>query len=101
MPSASHWGVSFAEIDIRPTALQMLADLDHPVARGEKQYDVTFENIQAGLRTDYLFRLANQRGGIVLGTGGPVRTGAGVVHLRRRRSDVALQRERRGSPPRR
>ncbi|WP_026928395.1 NAD(+) synthase [Granulicoccus phenolivorans] len=62
-------GVSFAEIDIRPTALQMLADLDHPVARGEKQYDVTFENIQAGLRTDYLFRLANQRGGIVLGTG--------------------------------
>ncbi len=32
-------------------------------------YDVTFENVQAGLRTDYLFRLANQRGGIVLGTG--------------------------------
>ena len=25
--------------------------------------------MQAGLRTDYLFRLANQRGGIVLGTG--------------------------------
>ena len=36
---------------------------------GEKVYDVTFENVQAGLRTDYLFRLANQRGGIVLGTG--------------------------------
>ncbi len=32
-------------------------------------YDVTFENVQAGLRTDYLFRIANQRGGIVLGTG--------------------------------
>jgi len=32
-------------------------------------YDVTFENVQAGLRTDYLFRAANQRGGIVLGTG--------------------------------
>jgi NAD+ synthase (glutamine-hydrolysing) len=30
---------------------------------------VTFENVQAGLRTDYLFRLANQRGGIVIGTG--------------------------------
>ena len=30
---------------------------------------MTFENVQAGLRTDYLFRLANQRGGIVLGTG--------------------------------
>ena len=32
-------------------------------------YDVTFENVQAGLRTDYLFRLANQREGLVLGTG--------------------------------
>ena len=32
-------------------------------------YDVTFENVQAGLRTDFLFRIANHRGGIVLGTG--------------------------------
>ena len=47
----------------------MLAELDHPFARGEPVYDVTFENVQAGLRTDYLFRIANQRGGIVLGTG--------------------------------
>jgi NAD+ synthase (glutamine-hydrolysing) len=50
----------------------MLADLGHPYARGERgpaAYDVTFENIQAGLRYDYLFRLANQRGGIVVGTG--------------------------------
>ena len=62
-------GVTFAEIDIRPAARQMLADLGHPFAGGEPVYDVTFENVQAGLRTDYLFRLANQRGGIVLGTG--------------------------------
>ena len=62
-------GVSAAELDIRPAARQMLADLDHPFARGEKVYDVTFENVQAGLRTDYLFRLANRYGGIVLGTG--------------------------------
>jgi NAD+ synthase (glutamine-hydrolysing) len=62
-------GVTFEEIDIRPTAMQMLKELGHPSARGEKVYDVTFENIQAGLRTDYLFRIANQRGGIVLGTG--------------------------------
>lgn len=62
-------GVTFTEIDIRPTAQLMLAEMDHPFARGEKVYDVTFENVQAGLRTDYLFRLANQRGGIVLGTG--------------------------------
>ena len=61
--------VSGAELDIRPAARQMLADLEHPFARGEEVYDVTFENVQAGLRTDYLFRLANHRHGIVLGTG--------------------------------
>ncbi|KRF34098.1 NAD(+) synthase [Nocardioides sp. Soil805] len=62
-------GVTFEEIDIRPAAEQMLADLGHPYADGEKVYDVTFENVQAGLRYDYLFRLANHRGGIVVGTG--------------------------------
>jgi NAD+ synthase (glutamine-hydrolysing) len=62
-------GVTFSEIDIRDTAELMLKEMEHPFARGEQVYDVTFENVQAGLRTDYLFRLANQRGGIVLGTG--------------------------------
>jgi NAD+ synthase (glutamine-hydrolysing) len=62
-------GVTFSEIDIRDTATLMLTEMGHPFSRGEKVYDVTFENVQAGLRTDYLFRLANQRGGIVLGTG--------------------------------
>ncbi len=62
-------GVTFEEIDIRDTAALMLAQLGHPFARGEAVYDVTFENVQAGLRADYLFRIANQRGGIVLGTG--------------------------------
>ena len=62
-------GVTFEELDIRPTAELMLKELGHPFGRGEKVYDVTFENVQAGLRTDYLFRIANQRGGIVLGTG--------------------------------
>ena len=66
---ATSLGVTFAELDIRPAARQLLADLDHPFSDGEPVYDVTFENVQAGLRTDYLFRLANQRGGIVLGTG--------------------------------
>ena len=47
----------------------MLTEIGHPFGRGEEVYDVTFENVQAGLRTDYLFRIANQRGGIVLGTG--------------------------------
>ena len=62
-------GVTAAEIDIRPAARQMLGDMAHPFGTGEKVYDVTFENVQAGLRTDYLFRLANQHGAIVLGTG--------------------------------
>ena len=62
-------GITGAEIDIRPAATQMLKDMDHPFGRGEPVYDVTFENVQAGLRTDYLFRLANQRDGFVLGTG--------------------------------
>ena len=58
-------GVTAGEIDIRPAATQMMKDLGH----ADNQYDVTFENIQAGLRADYLFRVANQRGGIVVGTG--------------------------------
>jgi NAD+ synthase (glutamine-hydrolysing) len=62
-------GVSGAEIDIRPAATQMLADLDHPAARGEPVYDVTYENVQAGARTSLLFRLANQHGALVVGTG--------------------------------
>lgn len=62
-------GVTGEEIDIRPAAMQMLADLGHPASKGEAVYDVTFENVQAGLRTDYLFRLANRNRGLVVGTG--------------------------------
>jgi len=62
-------GIAGEEIDIKPAALQMLGDIGHPFAKGEPIYDITFENVQAGLRTDYLFRLANQRGGFVVGTG--------------------------------
>jgi len=62
-------GVTAAELDITDTARLMLKEMGHPFASGEPVYDITFENVQAGLRTDYLFRLANQRGGIVLGTG--------------------------------
>jgi NAD+ synthase (glutamine-hydrolysing) len=62
-------GVSGAEIDIRPAANQMFGDIGHASAKGEALYDVTFENVQAGLRTDYLFRLANHNGALVVGTG--------------------------------
>jgi NAD+ synthase (glutamine-hydrolysing) len=62
-------GVTFEELDIRPAATEMLTRIGHPFAQGEPVYDTTFENVQAGLRTDYLFRIANQRGGFVVGTG--------------------------------
>ena len=65
-------GCHVEELDIRPLAERMLAAMDHPYGRGERGrevYDVTFENVQAGLRTDLLFRIAGWRGGIVLGTG--------------------------------
>jgi len=62
-------GVTGAEIDIRPAAERMLKDIGHPYADGKPVHDVTFENVQAGLRTDYLFRLANQNQAFVLGTG--------------------------------
>ena len=62
-------GVSFATVDIRPMAEQMLQDLGHPYSDGEETYDITFENVQAGIRYDFLFRAANHHGGIVVGTG--------------------------------
>jgi NAD+ synthase (glutamine-hydrolysing) len=62
-------GVTGRELDIRPTATTMLKELGHPFAEGRPVYDVTFENVQAGLRTDYLFRLANHHNAFVLGTG--------------------------------
>ncbi len=57
------------EIDIKPASMQMFKDIKHPFAHGKKIYDTTFENIQAGQRTSHLFRLANMREALVLGTG--------------------------------
>ena len=57
------------ELDIRPSALQMLKDIGHPYTDGHEQYDVTFENVQAGERTSHLFRLANHHRALVVGTG--------------------------------
>lgn len=61
-------GCTYHEIDIRPSCLQMLQDIGHPFFHGSPVYDVTFENVQAGERTSHLFRLANQTGGLVVGT---------------------------------
>ena len=57
------------EIDIRPSCMQMLRDIDHPFAQGQPVHDITFENVQAGERTSHLFRLANRYNGLVVGTG--------------------------------
>jgi NAD+ synthase (glutamine-hydrolysing) len=61
--------ITAEEIDIKPAALTMLENIGHAFAGGEPVYDTTFENVQAGLRTDYLFRLAGQHKGWVVGTG--------------------------------
>ncbi len=62
-------GVTAGEIDIRPASEQMLRDIDHPYIEGKEEFDITFENVQAGARTSLLFRLANHHNGMVLGTG--------------------------------
>lgn len=62
-------GCTAREIDIRPSCIQMLNDLGHPYAEGKAEYDITFENVQAGERTNHLFRLANFNNAIVIGTG--------------------------------
>ncbi|MGJ0512053.1 NAD(+) synthase [Methylocystis sp.] len=62
-------GVTAQEIDVTAACKQMLADIDHPAARGEAVYDTTYENVQAGARTSLLFRLANRHGALVIGTG--------------------------------
>jgi len=62
-------GVETNEVDIKPACLQMLKDIDHPFARGKKVYDIAFENVQAGQRSAHLFRLANMKNALVMGTG--------------------------------
>ncbi len=62
-------GITAAEIDIRPSCLQMLRDIGHPFINDQPVYDITFENVQAGERTSHLFRLANYHNALVVGTG--------------------------------
>ncbi len=62
-------GVEANEIDIKNSCMQMFKDIGHPYAEGNDVYDVTFENVQAGERTSHLFRIANLRDALVIGTG--------------------------------
>jgi NAD+ synthase (glutamine-hydrolysing) len=58
-------GVSIREVNIAAAVNQHFADIDHdPAVR-----DVTYENSQARERTQILMDIANQSGGMVLGTG--------------------------------
>lgn len=57
--------VEFREIPIHAAVTQHLKDLSHP----DGKFDVTYENAQARKRTQILMDLANQAGGIVVGTG--------------------------------
>ncbi len=58
-------GVSFREIPIDKSVTQHLEDIGHD----GKTFDVTFENAQARERTQVLMDIANQTGGLVVGTG--------------------------------
>jgi NAD+ synthase (glutamine-hydrolysing) len=62
-------GVEANEVDIKPACLQMLKDINHPFVHGKKVYDIAFENVQAGQRSAHLFRLANMKNALVVGTG--------------------------------
>ena len=58
-------GVPLQTIDITSACRQHLADLKH----SESVHDITYENAQARERTQILMDLANQVGGMVIGTG--------------------------------
>ena len=58
-------GASLMEVDIRNSVMQHFADIGHDPA----VHDVTYENGQARERTQVLMDIANQVGGLVIGTG--------------------------------
>ena len=58
-------GVELREIAIGDAVLQHFSDIGHD----ESVHDVTYENSQARERTQILMDVANQEGGLVIGTG--------------------------------
>ena len=58
-------GVSLREISIKAACIQHYQDIGHDI----NNHDVTYENAQARERTQILMDIANQEGGIVVGTG--------------------------------
>ncbi len=62
---AKSLGVTFMEVDIKKSVLSHFGD----ICQNPSNYDVTYENAQARERTQVLMDIANQKGGIVIGTG--------------------------------
>ncbi|MCR5819669.1 MAG: NAD(+) synthase [Bacteroidaceae bacterium] len=58
-------GITVREISIAKSVEQHFEDIDHDIA----VHDVTYENSQARERTQILMDVANQTGGLVIGTG--------------------------------
>lgn len=58
-------GITQREINIAPAVKQHFHDIDHD----DNLHDVTYENSQARYRTMLLMDIANQVGGMVIGTG--------------------------------
>ena len=63
--TAERLGVTFKEISIKEAVTQHFRDIEQP----QDKYDAAFENAQARERTQVLMDIANQVGGIVVGTG--------------------------------
>ena len=62
---AAALGVELREVPIAAAVRQHFADIGHD----ESAHDVTYENSQARERTQILMDVANQEGGLVIGTG--------------------------------
>ena len=62
---AEAYGTTLRCVDIKAAVEQHFADIGHD----PEQLDVTFENAQARQRTYILMDIANQQGGLVIGTG--------------------------------
>jgi NAD+ synthase (glutamine-hydrolysing) len=58
-------GVTCKEIDIKPACLRHFSDIGHDPS----VHDLTYENVQARMRTLVLMDMANKHGGLVIGTG--------------------------------
>ena len=62
---AEKYGTTLREINIKESVIKHFDDINHDI----NIHDVTYENSQARERTQILMDIANQSGGLVIGTG--------------------------------